>query len=301
MVNLMVGQRFLASRRRSRPTVLRDSRPPKRLRTDDGDLDFEADEVCPNAANACSSAARESHQHQQQQRDGLAWARLFLSKLDSSLVGALKSILTSCSGVTTAYSGAGFFESLVMQLATVMQIQPPQCWHAGDIGELPRRALLAHEESPMAPQCVFGDLTRRVRQGAVDKMYNIQKNIREEFEIRSKAMPGGGSSKAAMKTLMKEYGDMILDHCDSVLEDEPLFEEDYCYRHRQVCPVVDAHGPTGVAGEGFTVHVAGSTCVDFSNRGSKMMNTGEHVVVFAVWASLRKVCREALVLHECKV
>lgn len=106
---------------------------------------------------------------------GIDWVQAFLSKLDAPALRAVKQALERSAGFTTAYSGAGFFESMISQLCAAFEITAPPCLHACDVSPLCQRALTRYNScSPTSPQCVFGDLRHRVRRSAYLKMRRIQ-------------------------------------------------------------------------------------------------------------------------------
>ena len=69
----------------------------------------------------------------------------------------MKSCFRSASSYSTAYSGAGFFESIVWQLSAHLGIGPPRCTHGWGVLEKARSALMAAEVGD-GPEHIFGDL-----------------------------------------------------------------------------------------------------------------------------------------------
>ena len=228
--------------------------------------------------------------------DEVKWCRTFLQCLDPGMVAAIQAAFSAPPGFTTAYSGAGFFESLMSQVGRVLGDRDgavPKCWHACEIDDLPRRILLQHEDGPTAPECIFGDLTRRVPAATMEKLTRIQENLRMEFEQSSQDLDA--KTKRAMK---EEFGMRIFELCMNALENEVVHGEDWCYKHHRTCRFVEACGPHGH--QGISMHCAGSCCYEFSSMTTEKKElTGSTIITFAVWLHLRRVAQEAVVLHEC--
>ena len=108
-----------------------------------------------------ASTGKAHPEHVHQQAPDQEWLQSFLLQLDPATQGAIAEVLRNSPGFSTAYSGGGFFESMVVQVCAALEIQPPPCWHASDLSDLCQQTLLAHR-GPAAPKCIFGDICQRV-------------------------------------------------------------------------------------------------------------------------------------------
>lgn len=121
------------------------------------------------------------------------WAAQVLSRLDGAGQRALKRLLRSTLGVNTAYSGIGFFETVLLSLSKYMGIKMPKVTHAFEISEKARITLLGTEQ-PDAPEHVFGDILSLFPARVVAKMTKIHRRLVREH----KAMVNRGEALFAL-------------------------------------------------------------------------------------------------------
>ena len=96
------------------------------------------------------------------------WCSQLLSRLSSCQRQALKQGLRSAWGCSTAYSGIGFFEHIVLSLTQNLGIRMVPCREAWEINSRARTALLG--KGLDSPQHLFGDLLGIFPRNVVAKM-----------------------------------------------------------------------------------------------------------------------------------
>ena len=110
------------------------------------------------------------------------WVAQILTRLDAQQRAGFKRFLRTSSGFSTAYAGAGCFESIVGQLASYLGIRrPPGCLHAWELHKKARLALMCPDKGD-APQHVFGDLTGIFPPRAIRKLCKVQKVLLQEHK-----------------------------------------------------------------------------------------------------------------------
>ena len=214
------------------------------------------------------------------------WPAQLCSHLDSFQRSQLLGFVRRAHSYNTGYSGCGFFESTVGQLCAHLGVRPPKCTEAWELLEKPRSALL--QCSPESPQHVFGDMLSIFPPDKVSKMKIIQKVLVKEHAREMRQDPSGRERSIA------ERGGMLFDALDGLLAGMEPLSSGWCYKHQRMCPF------PAVPPEQFAFHCSGSTCVDYSCRSRKRLRElGYNTIVFCVWAKLRQVRCEELIVHEC--
>lgn len=215
------------------------------------------------------------------------WVSQILGRLDRTQRSGVKRFLTSAS-YSTAYSGCGFFESIVHQLSMHLGIQrPPTCTHAFEVQAKARAALLCTDLGD-SPGHVYGDLCGVFPGRTIRKLLKVQKVLLRECRRQVRA---GQTTK---RDGLNSKGIELLRACDGLLSQHQPAATAYCYAHKCHCAIPRA--PVGSS----SFHAAGTTCVDFSQRSTSQLRLlGRHMIVFACWAHGRRLAEYSLVLHEC--
>ena len=195
--------------------------------------------------------------------------------------------MTSAS-YSTAYSGCGFFESIVHQLSIHLGIQrPPTCTHAFEVQAKARAALLCTDLGDN-PEHVYGDLCGVFPGRTIHKLLKVQKVLLRECRRQVRA---GQTTK---RDGLNSKGVGLLRACDGLLSQHQPAATAWCYTHKRNCAI-----PRALV-ESSSFHAAGTTCVDFSQRSTSQLRLlGRHTIVFACWAHGRRLAEYSLVLHEC--
>ena len=179
------------------------------------------------------------------------------------------------------------FESIVRQLCEHLDVRPPPCIAAWEVN---RKARIALQSGPMSPQHCFGNILDMFPKPVVKKMFKVQRVLSSEYRAMLRA------GRINNQHLMQTKGDEMLTAFDGLLSGRPLATSSWCHTHQKVCTI-----PISTS-EGFTMHAAGTTCVDFSARSTTRMRVlGQHMVPFTVWAWTRRLHQEQVILHECVV
>ena len=156
--------------------------------------------------------------------------------------------------------------------------------------EVNRKARIALQHGPMSPQHCFGNILNTFPKPVIKKMFKLQRVLSSEY--RSMLRAGCINNQH----LMRMKGEQLLTAFDGMLFGVPLATSAWCHTHQKFCTI-----PTVACG-GFSMHAAGTTCVDFSARSTTRMQVlGKHMVPFTVWAHTRRLHQEQLILHECVV
>ena len=215
------------------------------------------------------------------------WCAQLLSRFGPQQRRHLRRVFRATVGLTSAYSGCGFFESIVRQLCEHLDVCPPPCIAAWEVN---RKARIALRSGPMSPQHCFGNILDMFPKPVVKKMFKVQRVLSSDY----RSMPRAG--RINNQHLMQMKGDEMLTAFDGLLCGLPLATSAWCHMHQKVCTI-----PISTL-EGFTMHAAGTTCVDFSARSTTRMQVlGQHMVPFTVWAWTRRLHQEQVILHECVV
>ena len=222
-----------------------------------------------------------------------------LSQLDGFQQRQLAAVFRRGVNLTTAYSGAGFAESLLGYLAEQccerwpdIDLSRSSCHAAADINPWCRKVLASHKGA-MAPQHIFGDICLRFGGEALDQLRKIQEAFSGEVDALIKS---GMSRMDAVGPA--GVGNNMLDALDAALahfpERKPMNTAGTCYKCLQPCPYDAKNTGTAIRG-----HVAGTTCIDFASTGNRRRTAGPHCVPFCCWARTRQILQEEWVLHEC--
>ena len=197
--------------------------------------------------------------------------------------------MRSAYSFSTAYSSAGFFESIVYQLCCHFGIGAPACSHGWEVDKKARQALMARDV-PDGPRCIFGDLMGIWPTRVINKLFRVQKVLLAEH----KRMVRAGHWSHVSGVLTK--GLQLMQACDGLLSSVEPSPTAYCFRHGRHCQI------PRVAPGTLVFHAAGTTCVDYSQRSMTQLRLlGRHSVVFACWAWSRRFHNEPFLLHECVV
>ena len=242
------------------------------------------------------------------------WAQGVLESL--KLSGLLK-----CFGealplrMSTDYSGLGSAEEAVRQLIAAWQdeqggesrhgssmswqeLPPPVLVErAGDKDETCRSLLLLHEGFA-APRCVFGDIGERCDRRIWEKTAEDLKRLQKSAAARSLV-----SAPELAVHLRERFAAQALGSVSS-----------YCFRHKQRCPIVAAsaeaacpsHACSGAAAvpskeptaAQLQLHIAGFSCLDWSQMGSEKGWYGDSTLPFMQWVAERFACEEHIIIAE---
>ena len=107
------------------------------------------------------------------------WIAQLFSRVSGPERSALKRLLRASLGFNTAYSGIGFFESIIYELSTYLGIPAVPCTHAFEIHSATRKALLG-SDLPDGPEHVFGDLLSIYSTRLCKKMRTVQRRLAKE-------------------------------------------------------------------------------------------------------------------------
>ena len=108
------------------------------------------------------------------------WQDLFSRCLKPEQIAGLTDMFSGGGiGMTTEYSGAGFFENMMAQLMDSLGVPRPTSLHASDIDKTCRKVLIASHEglAPCSPACVFGDFTKRFPDRDIKQLNRIQERL----------------------------------------------------------------------------------------------------------------------------
>ena len=173
----------------------------------------------------------------------------------------MRRFLKQAVGFSTAYSGAGFFESIVFQLCRHCGLKPPPCTHGWEIVPKCRQALLARNVSD-GPEHVFGDLMSIFPQNKIRKLKRVQRVLLKEHKQMLKAGAWSHVSGVLSKGLQ------LMQACDGLLSAQAPADTAYCYRHGRHCTIPRV-------GDGLHFHAAGTTCVDYSRRSTSQLRLNQ--------------------------
>ena len=152
------------------------------------------------------------------------WVSQILGRLDHTQRSGVKRFLTSAS-YSTAYSGCGFFESIVHQLSMHLGIQrPPTCTHAFEVQAKARAALLCTDLGDN-PEHVYGDLCGYFPRRTVQKLLKVQKVLLRELRRLVRA---GQTTK---KDGLNFKGIELLQACDGLLSQHQPSATAWCFTH----------------------------------------------------------------------
>ena len=194
--------------------------------------------------------------------------------------------------LTTAYSGAGFFEATVAHIAEHAAACSGgkalmfRTFSACDIDETCRRVLTSHV-GPGAPEHVHSDICSRWPITTQKKL----ERIRTKFSDDLHAYTDCGIKR---KDAVTNFGTDMLDAMDAVLRSSEINTHGPCTKCGKDCQFVPGDCSWRHA------HIAGATCVDYSAAGSRLRMVGPHSTAFACWGSERARRRELFVLLETR-
>ena len=109
-----------------------------------------------------------------------AWVAQLLSRLTAAERYVLTQALQNIDGVSTAYSGCGFFEFMIKQLCVHLNVDRPKFLHAFDIDAPCREALLSNSSLG----CIFGDLCSLFCAKVLKKAKVVQRRLAREVRHR---------------------------------------------------------------------------------------------------------------------
>ena len=189
--------------------------------------------------------------------------------------------------VSTAYSGAGFFEGAVAHLGEVLGVglNDRACFlQAFDIDETCRLVLCSHRHSP---KHVFSDLRRLFPDECIRKMQTIQERLEETLE---EEVAGGADRRSVTDLLGRQEVEMLY----ACVQDEPMEMSQWCSKCEKLCNI-EIPGK-----ESFHIIGAGSTCVDYSSMSSRALRMcGQHMIPFTAWITSVQIMGPQIVVHEC--
>ena len=195
--------------------------------------------------------------------------------------------------LTAGYSGFGFFEVAVVEMAKVSNATSNSLLlcRACDIKKVCREALSAHTCPPLH---IFKDTLDRYPKRTVARMQVLHKEYGKKAE-RERQSSGEPTTKKE-KTSTDGLGMEFIDALQHLMESSAVHCEAWCERCKKDCPVNPSAEVT--AGH-LRVHAAGSTCVDVSTYGSQQRLLGASALPFVAWALERAAVQEDIIFHEC--
>ena len=254
---------------------------------------------------------------------------------DAHFLHPLQQVFESCVHLTTDYSGIGSAEEamrcLLLAAAAAAQAEIPNgsAMSQGDLEELVEQRLLVQrcgDQDPncrtvllanrgcSAPHCVHGDIGERCSRRIWEETAELLANVR-----KSSAAQASLSQDSLATEIFAQFMQQELKNVSS-----------YCYRHLQHCRL---HQPTPTSSGSscsaavqaertstsshdsnpfeqvedlnhsgspapLRLHIAGFSCVDWSNMGSKQGWIGHSTLSFMQWLAERTQFEEDIVICE---
>lgn len=249
----------------------------------------------------------------------LDWPRRNLQKLRSSsatrhdfdrgFAGALKhgvAISTCYSGVGAPEFAAHLLECAAHELGLLRGasqeegVQPGAGFRmrdAADIKPSARSALLGHP-AEFAPEHVFGDVLDRLTP-------TTKATLEHLWEYGVQGMPGNGGRGSRDGDTAREIIAVLANGESTLFRHR---RRRHCYRHGKECPLyqegdaavaADADGGGPPRARPLRVHIAGTTCKDFTRRNLQPRGMqGRHGLALLVWLFERRFVREDVVILE---
>ena len=231
------------------------------------------------------------------------WPEIFAQRLQAAAPRALRKVLEKYRQglfLSSNYSGVGTAEIVCefIQTAVKDQVQCSQSSSGSDVGLVCisatdsladcRRVLLSYVSSP--PNCVFGSLEERAPAELVNNLRSMQDScLSEAHNAHAEGVRDAYTSWG--RFFMEEACQVIRESADKAGV-APLV---WCYRHQSNCHFSRRHLRTD---SGWTLEVAGVSCIDWSLLGNQLGWLGPTCISFLLWAREQHVFRPDITVIE---
>ena len=199
----------------------------------------------------------------------IEWPAQYIKLLPREGAALLKKTFEQGVLVTSHYSGIASVESMLEYLCDACKAEDVvedrnglRMYSASDINASCRVALAEHG----GPEHIFGDLLCSWDAQTCGRLLKAEKVLQGSSE----ALPPESLSDLWVKTL------------EDAVVDGWLVEKGWCYKHHRMCQLHTTR-PSGW----LSMNCAGSTCIDFSNMGSRKRERGHAMVPFIAWRAER--------------
>ena len=156
-----------------------------------------------------------------------------------------------------------------------------------------RRALVHRVEGKHKPHCVEFDVLSRLHP-TTRRLVDIEVKT---HRVKMRDLKVMKRNRPSFRTEMQALGLKLVERLHSVLKDAVWMEgTDGCFVHHgdhSQCKPLPRHPSV------FPIEIAGSTCKDYSIRGSKKLWAGASIQYLMVWLYWVKAFPPSVFLHEC--
>lgn len=215
------------------------------------------------------------------------WATFLIDRF--KLNGCYDRFVNNCvqgCKIDTKYSGMGCPEQSLAMITQALLAENSSAnfisWSAWERDPLPRRVLLSHAAGPCKPRHVFGDVCDYIPSSVLTELRDLSASYRKQAGEKIGAIKATSSPASLAKRDIDRASDgLARDFVRAVvrlLERVPWQDDQkaWCYRCEKPC---DTQSDLGKV----CVEIAGTTCVAFSSRGSRLQWMHESAIPFVIW------------------
>ncbi|CAE8691276.1 unnamed protein product [Polarella glacialis] len=214
-------------------------------------------------------------------------------------------------GTSSDYSGMGCQEMALLLVLTGLVsagLHLPEPVYISSVCDVQRhcREVLLENTALSGLGHLYQDLKHRVSPAGLAKFEQVRAAMDREWTSTSEWVLAQGAAasstareaKAIQKDITASFGHRLMQQYVAVLGEDGVFQDFApCGKHFKRCPL--PHRDQYYQGMRLKMHVAGTTCLDYSSMGLSRKEMGESGAILAIWIKQRLLSLEDAVIQEC--